>query len=63
MFGSWLDVISHRRPRLPKRGRATVQVRLSKGIENRAFKQIQNFFRPNAWNGKWTRFCENNFWG
>ena len=35
-----------------KLGRATLQARLWKGIENRGFKQMQTFFRSNASNIK-----------
>jgi len=63
VFGSWVDIISNRCPRLRKRGHTTIQAWLWKGIESRGFKQIQKFFHPNASNNKWIRFSAKNIWG
>jgi len=63
VFSSWVDVIGNRRPDSLKRGRATLQARLWKGIKNQGFNQIQKLFRPNASSNKWIRFSEKQFWG
>lgn len=46
-----------------KRGRATPRARLWRAVENRGFKQIQNFFRRISLNGKWIHFREKKFLG
>ena len=52
VFGSWVDVISDHRSRLPKLSRATLQAQLWEGIENWGFEQIQKFLRSNASNNE-----------
>ena len=41
VFGSWVDVISNQQP---ENGCITIQAWLWKGIKNRGFNQIQNYF-------------------
>jgi len=62
-FGSRVDVINSRRPRLPKTwSRNTSSVTL-KGHSKSRIRANSKMFCPNASNNEWIRFDENKIWG
>ena len=50
VFGSWFDVISNYRPRLPKTRSCNTSSATLRGRRKSRFKQIQNVLRPNPSN-------------
>ena len=63
MFGSWVDVISNRRPGLLKTRSCNISSATLKGHKKSRIQQIKKCFRPNASNNKWVPFSENKFLG
>ena len=63
MFGSWVDVISDRRPRLPKTRSWNTTSATLRGHRKSRIQPNSIFFRPNALNNKRIRFSEKKIFG
>ena len=60
MFGSWVDVISNRRPRRPKARSCNTSSATLKGRRKSRIQPKSIFFYLNASNNKWIHFSEKN---
>ena len=62
VFGSWVDLISNRRPRLPKTWSCNTSSATLKGHrKSRIQPRIQKGFHLIAFNNKWIHFSEKTF--